>query len=163
MRLFKLAFRRIVPGKRLYQLVSWLFGIFVELLYLSSQVEDEPGVAPGVVRRLDGLVVPLHHPLGLGKRAVLLGDERRRYEEDFRAALLGFAAEFPGFGGLYAVGVEDDEPVEVPQAFLGYLDVRAADGEVLAEDEAALRHAVFHVQDRRVERVVAGDPREVVE
>src|SRR5918997_1161545 len=127
-------------------------------------MEDEPGVTPGVARRFDGLVVPLQHALGLGERAVLLRDERRGDEEDLRAALLGlYAVHLPGGGGLYLVGVQAPEPVQVPQAVLGHLDVRSADREVLPEDEAALNLPVFHVHDRWVVGVVAREAREVVE
>src|SRR5918999_46940 len=119
-------------------------------------MEDEPGVTPGVARRFDGLVVPLQHALGLGERAVLLRDERRGDEEDLRAALLWlYAVHLPGGGGLYLVGVQDHEPVQVPQAVLGHLDVWPADREVLSEDEAALNLPVFHVHVRH--RQVAGE------
>ena len=85
-------------------------------------MEDEPGVAACVAGRFDGLVVPLQHALGLGKGAVLLGDERRGDEEDLRGALLGvYAFHLPGGGCLYLVGVEDHEPVQFPQAVLGHL------------------------------------------
>src|SRR5215208_2547611 len=127
-------------------------------------MEDEPGVASGVARRFDGLVVPLQHALGLGKGAVLLGDERRGDEEDLRGALLGvYALHLPDRGGLYLVGIQDHEPVQVPQAVLGQLDVRPADRKVLSEDEAALHVSVLHVHDRRVVGVVAREAREVVE
>ena len=164
MRFLALALGRVVPGHGLYELVARLFGVLVELLDPAPQMVDEPGVAPRVARRLDGLVVPLQHALGLGEGAVLLGDERRGDEEDLRGALLGvYALHLPGGGGLYLVGVEDHEPVQVPQAVLGHLDVRPADREVLPEDEAALHVPVLHVHDRRVVGVVAREAREVVE
>ena len=50
---------------------------------------DEPQIAALLVLRLDGLVVPLHHPLGVGERPVLLGVRRGREEEHLGRDVLG--------------------------------------------------------------------------
>src|SRR5919199_578993 len=162
--LFVLALGRVVPGQGFDQRVARILGVLVELLEPTSQMEDEPGVAPCVVGRLDGLLVPLQHAVGLGKGAVLLGDERRRYKEDLRAGLAGVhPVGLPGGCGLYFEGVQDDEPVEGAEAVSGHPALRAPRREVLPKGEATLHVAVLHLHDRRVVGVVAGEPREVVE
>jgi hypothetical protein len=46
-------------------------------------------VADRVTGWLDGLVAPLHEPLGVGERPGLLGVRGRRHEEDLGADVLG--------------------------------------------------------------------------
>ena len=100
--------------------------------------------------------MPLQKALGLGEGAVFLGDQCTGDKEDLGAALLGLCAvELPGLSGLYPVGVEDHEPVEVPQAVAGHLDVGSSDREVLPEDEATLHIAVFHIHYGGVVGVIA--------
>src|SRR3712207_552237 len=108
-------------------------------------MEDEPGVAPRVTRRFNSFIVPLQHPLGLGERALLLGYERARYIKDLRTVLFRVhPVRLPSSGGLYLVGVQDNEKFEVPQRVAGEAGVGAADGEVLSEDKGALYAAVLH-------------------
>src|SRR5918997_1274163 len=154
----------IVPGHRFYERVARLLGVLVELLEPAPEVEDKPGVAPGIFGRLDGLVVPLQHALGLGKGAVLLGDQGAGHEEDLGGALLRVhPVHLPRGRRLDLIGVQDNEPVEVSDAVAGEPRVRPSDGEVLPKDEATLYPAVLHAHDHSVVGVVAGDAREVVE
>ena len=63
----------VVPGERLDRPVLEILGVGVGLLQAAAEVVHEPQVGAAVALRLDRLVVPLEHPLGVGERTVLLG------------------------------------------------------------------------------------------
>ena len=120
--------------------------------------------------RLDGLVVPLQHALGVGEAAVLLGVRGGGQEEHLGADVLG--AHLPGLdlrpvlppgGGLDELEVAHDQPVEVGHAQALHLGVGRPDGGVLAEQEVALALARDLGHHRLEGAVAAGQPRQVVE
>ena len=83
---------RVVPGEVLYRPVH-LVGRSGQLLPdPAAEVVGEPQVAAHVPGRLDRLVVPLQHPLGVGERAVLLGVRGGGQEEHLGADVLACAS-----------------------------------------------------------------------
>ena len=120
--------------------------------------------------RLDRLPMPLQKPLRVRERPVLLrvrgGGEEEHLRRDLRRLQLpGFDLRrvVPERRRLDLRQVAHDEPVELRECKAVELRVRRADGRVLAEDDVALRLAVEHVEHRAVRRMVARDPRQVVE
>ncbi len=65
--------------------------------------------------------------------------------------------------GLDLDQVAHDEPLELGERLAVQARVRRADRRVLADDDEALHGVVEHPHHRLVDRVVAGDPRQVVE
>ena len=93
-----------------------------------------------------------------------------RQEEDLRADVLGdqlagldLRSVLPERRGLDHLQVAHHEPVEVGHAEPLHLAVGRADGWVLPHQEVALAPALDLRLDRRVRRVVTGQPRQVVE
>src|SRR5262249_54908482 len=61
----------------------------VQLLEALAEVVEEPGVGAAVTQGIDGLAVPLEHPLRVGETALLLRRGRRGEEEDLGLDLGG--------------------------------------------------------------------------
>ena len=161
----------VAPVQLLHRLVARVRRRRQPLLDHPAQVVEEPQVRALVAGRLDRLLPPLDHALGLGERALLLHVRGGGEEEHLRAARLGadlagldLRRVLPERGALDHGEVADDHPVEVRHAQALQLAVRRADGRVLPEQEVA-EHlpAVHHVHDRAVRAVVAADPRQEVE
>ena len=121
-------------------------------------------------RGLDGLVVPLQHPLGVGEAAVLLGVRGGGQEEHLGADVLGaqlagldLRAVLPPGRALDQREVAHHQPVEVGHAQALHLGVGRADGRVLADQEVALAVARDLGHHGLVGAVAAGQPRQVVE
>ncbi len=130
----------------------------------------EVQVAARVARRVDGLVPPLQHPLGLREGAGLLDVRGRGQEEHLGAdvgrsqlAGLDLGPVLPEGGGLDHLQVPHHQPVQVGHAQALHLAVGRADRGVLADQEVALAAALDLRLDGVVRRVVAGDPWQVVE
>ena len=78
----------VVPRQVEHGPVALVGGVGQALTHHPAQVVEEPQLRAAVARRVDRLLAPLQHPLGLRERALLLGVRRRREEEHLRAALL---------------------------------------------------------------------------
>ena len=161
---------RVVPGQVEQRPVHLVGGVAQLLADPVAQLDVELQLAGGVARRVDRLVAPLQHPLGLGERAGLLGVRGGGQEEDLGPDLLGdqlagldLRAVLPERRRLDHLQVADDEPVEVGQAEPLHLAVGRADRGVLPHQEVALAAPLDLRLHGRVRRVVTGQPRQVVE
>jgi hypothetical protein len=87
-RLVVLAVRRVVPGEVEHGPVARLARRREPLADQPPEVEEEPQLRAALARRLDRLLAPLKHPLGLGERAFLLDVRGGGHEEHLGLALL---------------------------------------------------------------------------
>ena len=160
---------RVVPGEVQYRPVHLVGGGGQLLPDPAAEVVGEPQVAAGVPGRLDRLVVPLQHPLGVGEGAVLLGVRGGGQEEHLGADVLrahlpglDLRAVLPEGGALDHDQVPDHQPVQAGQAEPLHPAVGRADRRVLAEQEVALAVAGDLGGDGLVGAVAAGQPGQVV-
>jgi hypothetical protein len=86
--------------------------------------------------RLGRLVLPLGPARRVGERAVLLGEDRRREQEDL--GLRRLLGDLPELGGLGLERLGDDAPVELRERRDHLLGVRPARDGIHAEVEEAL-------------------------
>ena len=155
---------RIKPGERLDTAVATVRAVGVERLQALAEMVDEPEIGTAVARCVQHGVVPLHQPVGVGDRAVLLAGQGGREEEHLgldvlrpRLALLDEAALLPEIRRLGHRHVADDQEVELTEALLDQIRVHGADQRVLAEHEPALHQAVRHRERHHLLRHVAGE------
>ena len=80
---------RVVPRQLEDGLVLGIDGAGELLPDAATEVVREPQVGTGVARRIEGLVMPLQHALGVGEGAVLLGVGGGRKQEDLGADVAG--------------------------------------------------------------------------
>ena len=166
-RLLPHAAHRILPGQRLNRPIARQGAVGVELLQPAAEMEDEMQVRAAVARRLERRIVPLHQPLGVGDRAVLLAGQCRRQQEHLGPDLrrLAFAALdqaplAPEIGGFHERHVAHDQPFELAEPDLGQVGVDRAHQRVLPEDEPPLHHPRRHRQRHRLRRHVTGQLRQ---
>ncbi len=155
---------RVVPGEGLK--LAGCRGILplIELLEAASQIVNEPGLRAGGAGRVNGLVMPLHQPLGVGVGAILLGCDRCRKQKDLRLDVRGphlsasdFGSVVPERCGLRLEQVTDHQPVEVGERPAGEVGVLTADRRVLPHAKESLHGAFLHHQEHRLEGVVPAD------
>src|SRR5450755_4820559 len=79
----------VIPGQIEQRAIPRISRSREALLELPAELVEEMQLAAAVTRRLDRLVVPLQHPLGLGEAALLLHMRRGREEEDLGRDALG--------------------------------------------------------------------------
>jgi hypothetical protein len=116
-----------------------------------SELEHERELRARVAGRIDRLIVPLHEPMGVGVRAVLLRRGGGRQEEHLGLAggrrRLRCAA--PERGGLGLEEVAHDQPVELAERLTLEAGVLSADGGVLTHHEKAAHPAIAHAHEDR--------------
>ncbi len=167
-RLVVAAGHRVVPGQLEHRAVPWQGRGGQPLPDDLAQMVEEPQVGAALAGRLQGLLPPLQHPLGLGEGAIFLHMRGRRQEEHLGAALGGHDLAGGHLGRVLPEGralnkeqVTHHQPVEVGHAQPLRPAMRRADRRVLPDQEVALYLAVDHVQHLPVRAVVAGHPRQV--
>ena len=142
---------------------------------------DEPGFAPRVTRRIDGLVAPLQQALRVREAAVLLGVRGGGEEEHLGRNLVGSELAALHLGRIQPEGrrlgfdhVAHDQPLEVGERAPLEPRVGRADGRVLPHHEQPVepirpsivrirRTTVRHVEPVAEVRMIAADARQPAE
>src|SRR5262249_30342336 len=73
----------VIPEQIVKTLIAWQGAGGIALFEALAQLVGEPGVRTAVTRGISRLVMPLQHPLRIGKTAFEFGDLGRREEEHF--------------------------------------------------------------------------------